>query len=119
MPYLISLVVLAGMIFALVDIITRDQSLVKHMPKTVWIFVVILMPFLGTVLWFAIGREYPRREVTRPPQFAPWATEPPAPPVRPRDARSTEQQLADLEREIEEERLRAELARRRESGEPA
>ena len=71
MPYLVSLVVLAGMIFALVDIITRDQSLVKHMPKTVWLFVVILLPFLGTVLWFAIGREYPRREVSRPPQFAP------------------------------------------------
>jgi len=30
-----------------------------------------------------------------------------------RDPRSTEQQLADLEREIEEERLRAEIARRR------
>jgi hypothetical protein len=40
--------------------------------------------------------------------------------VRPRDARSTEQQLADLEREIEEERLRAELARRRRDiGDPA
>ncbi|MEV8023621.1 PLD nuclease N-terminal domain-containing protein [Microbacterium sp. NPDC080220] len=118
MPYLVSLVVLAGMIFALVDIITRDQSLVKHMPKTVWLFVVILLPFLGTVLWFAIGREYPRREVSRPPQFAPWASEPA--PVRAHEARSTEQQLADLEREIEEERLRAELARRRrELGDPA
>ncbi|OAH51183.1 PLD nuclease N-terminal domain-containing protein [Microbacterium oleivorans] len=120
MPYLVSLVVLAGMIFALVDIITRDQSLVKHMPKTVWLFVVILLPFLGTVLWFAIGREYPRREVSRPPQFAPWASEPAPPPVRAHEARSTEQQLADLEREIEEERLRAELARRRrELGDPA
>lgn len=118
MPYLVSLVVVAGMIFALVDIITRDQSLVKHMPKTVWLFVVILLPFLGTVLWFAIGREYPRREVSRPPQFAPWASEPAPPPAR--EARSTEQQLADLEREIEEERLRAELARRRrELGDPA
>ncbi len=119
MPSLISLVVLAGMIFALVDIITRDQSQVKHMPKTVWLFVVILLPFLGTVLWFVIGREYPRREASRPPQFAPWATEPAAP--RPRESRSTEQQLADLEREIEEERLRSELARRRrdQQGEPA
>ncbi|WP_065570189.1 PLD nuclease N-terminal domain-containing protein [Microbacterium oleivorans] len=120
MPYLISLVVLAGMIFALIDIITRDQSLVKHMPKTVWLFVVIVLPFLGTVLWFAIGREYPQREVRRAPQFAPWASEPAAAPVRTPDARSTEQQLADLEREIEEERLRAELARRRRDlGDPA
>ncbi|RYF52638.1 MAG: hypothetical protein EOO27_28100, partial [Comamonadaceae bacterium] len=93
----------------------RDNSQVKHMPKMVWLLLVILIPLLGSILWFAIGREYPERSAApRPPQFAPWATEPPAPaPAAPRDHRSTEQQLADLEREIEEDRLRAELARRR------
>lgn len=111
MPYAVSLLVLAGMIFALVDIIIRDQSQVKHLPKVAWVFLVILLPFLGTVLWFAIGREYAQQRTQRPPAFAPWASEPPAPPVR--ETRSTEQQLADLEREIEVERLRSEIARRR------
>ncbi len=115
MPYVFSLLVLVGMVFAVVDIILRDEGQVKHLPKIVWLFLVILLPFLGTVLWFAIGREYAERSAPRAPQFAPWASEPPAPPraAAPHDARSTEQQLADLEREIEEERLRAELARRR------
>ena len=120
MPYLVSLVVLAGMIFALVDIITRDQSLVKHMPKTVWLFVVILLPFLGTVLWFAIGREYPENGIRlgRPQMQRPTRTAPAPPPVTPVDTRTTEQQIADLDREIEEWRLREELEkRRREQGE--
>lgn len=115
MPLVFSLLTLALTVFALIDIITRDNSQVKHMPKMVWLLLVILIPLLGSILWFAIGREYPERSAApRPPQFAPWATEPPAPaPAAPRDQRSTEQQLADLEREIEEDRLRAELARRR------
>ena len=115
MPYVFSLLLLAAMIFAIVDIITRDNWQVKHLPKAVWLILVILLPLIGTVLWFAIGREYPARE-SRParPQFAPWAADPPPPPPqRPRDPRSTEQQLADLEKEIEVERLRAEVARRR------
>lgn len=114
MPIILSLLMLAAMVFAIVDIILRDQSQVKHLPKTMWLILVILLPLLGTILWFAIGREWPEREVRpRAPQFAPWATEPPAPRMPRREERSTEQQLADLEREIEEERLRAELARRR------
>lgn len=109
MPYVFSLLVLAAMVFAIVDIILRDESQVKHLPKMMWLILVILIPLLGTILWFALGREYPERQAPRPPQFAPWAA---APPAAPRETRSTEQQLADLEREIEEERLRAELARR-------
>lgn len=114
MPLLFSLLTIALMIFAIVDIILRVDGQVKHLPKLVWLLLVVLLPFIGSVLWFALGREYPERAVSRPPQFAPWAQEPPAPaPAPPRDPRSTEQQLADLEREIEAERLRAEIARRR------
>ncbi|MFT4279685.1 PLDc N-terminal domain-containing protein [Microbacterium sp.] len=113
MPYVFSLLVLVGMVFAVVDIILRDESQVRHLPKMVWLFLVILLPLLGTILWFAIGREYPERQAPRPPQFAPWASEPAPPAAAPRDTRTTEQQLADLEREIEEDRLRAEIARRR------
>ncbi len=107
------LITLAAMVFAIVDIILRENWQVKHMPKAVWLILVIMLPMLGTILWFALGREYPAREARpQPPQFAPWAGAPPAPePAPPR--LSTEQQLAALEREIEEERLRAEIARRR------
>lgn len=110
---LFSLLILVAMVFAIVDIILRENWQVKHMPKAIWLILVIMLPMLGTILWFALGRAYPDRAVPAPPRFAPWASEPPPAPARPLDARSTEQQLADLEKEIEADRLRAELNRRR------
>ena len=29
----------------------------RHLPKTVWIILVIVTSILGSILWFAIGRE--------------------------------------------------------------
>jgi len=111
MPFLLSLLVLAAMIFALIDIIRRDEHEVRHLPKMMWLIIVILLPLIGTVLWFTLGRVYPEGGV-RMPRPAARTVAPPAPVAR-RETRTTEEQLADLEREIEEERLRAELARRR------
>jgi len=115
-----TLLIMAAMVLALVDIILRQDGEVKHLPKWAWVILVILVPLIGTVLWFALGREWPERQprAARPPQFAPWASAPPAPAAPAArtgmaDTRSTEQQLADLEKEIEEERLRAELRRQR------
>ncbi|WP_353115195.1 PLD nuclease N-terminal domain-containing protein [Microbacterium sp.] len=115
MPFL-SLIVIALMIVALIDIITRDDSQVRHMPKFVWLLLVILLPFIGAVLWFAIGREYPEGgiRVSRDRASRPARTDaPPAPPAAPADTRSTEEQIADLDREIEEWRLREEIAKRK------
>ncbi|MFE6997595.1 PLD nuclease N-terminal domain-containing protein [Microbacterium sp. NPDC057659] len=116
MPVL-SILVLALTVVALIDIITRDDSQVKHMPKLVWILLVVFLPLIGGVLWFAIGREYPeggirlgRERRERPAQRQPSA---PVAPARPVDTRSTEEQIADLDREIEEWRLRDEIAKRR------
>jgi len=115
---LLSLLVLALMIGALIDVIMRDESQVKHLPKMVWIILIILLPLIGGILWFALGREYgdggislprmPRRE-ERPQRSAPVIVDHPAPA----DTRTTEQQIADLDREIEEWRLREEIAKRK------
>lgn len=114
MPFLFSLLVIALMIGALVDIITRDDSQVKHLPKMVWIIIVILLPLIGSLLWFAIGREYgdagiriPRMRREAPP------TRTESRPTAPVDTRTTEQQIADLDREIEEWRLREEIEKRK------
>jgi hypothetical protein len=48
-------------IAALADIITRDDSLVKHLPKMVWILLVLFLPLIGSILWFALGHEYVAR----------------------------------------------------------
>lgn len=117
MPFLFSILVLALMIGALIDIITRDDSQVKHLPKMMWLIVVILLPLIGGLLWFGLGRDYgdggipiPRmRRAARPARPGPTTVKA-APPS---DVRTTEQQIADLDREIEEWRLRQEIEKRR------
>ena len=121
MPFLFSLLIIALMIGALIDIITRDSALVKHLPKMVWIIIVILLPLIGSVLWFAIGREYgeggiqiPRMQREQRPAAPTRVRQ--APPAPPTDTRTTEQQIADLDREIEEWRLREEIEKRKREG---
>ncbi|MFB4353632.1 PLDc N-terminal domain-containing protein [Microbacterium sp. LS_15] len=124
MPFLFSLLVIALMVGALVDIIRREDSQVRFLPKMAWIIIVILLPLIGSLLWFAIGREYseaglriPRMRAAATPSAPRRADPMPAVPV---DTRSTEEQIADLDREIEEWRLRAEIEKhRRDSGENA
>jgi len=115
MSFLFSLLVIALMIGALIDIITRDSSLVKYLPKLAWIIIVILLPLIGALLWFGIGREYGEAGIRIPRMRRP--ERPSAPtnvrPAPPMDTRTTEQQIADLDREIEEWRLRQELEKKR------
>jgi hypothetical protein len=102
------------MVFALVDIIRADRWSIRHLDRSLWIIIVILLPLIGSVLWFAIGRDYdrsidlgsfgdPRRRDVLPPVES-----------------TTERELAALDREIERQeqddrirRLEAELRARR------
>ncbi|WP_306892739.1 PLD nuclease N-terminal domain-containing protein [Agromyces albus] len=113
-------IVLAAMVFALVDIIMRDDGQVKHLPKFGWVILVVLLPLIGTLLWFTIGREYSGAspfEAFGSVRQSRAETRIPLPST---DTSSTEQQLADLDREIEYYRRRAELERlkREADGEP-
>ncbi|CAN5496564.1 hypothetical protein BH10ACT4_BH10ACT4_00160 [soil metagenome] len=83
------------MIFALVDIIRADRWSIRYLDKSLWLIIVILLPLIGSVLWFTIGRDYGqsvdlgsfgdprRREALAPVESA------------------TERELAALDREIE------------------
>ena len=110
MPYLIAGINLALFIASLVDIIRIPDDRVRYLPKMAWIIVVILLPFIGSLLWWIIGREYEQKPVIST-RF-PVRMEQPQRPA-PTQFRTTEQQLADLEREEREAKLREELARRR------
>ncbi|MGF2950580.1 PLDc N-terminal domain-containing protein [Microbacterium alcoholitolerans] len=121
MPFLFTLLIIGLMVFAVVDIIRRDDSQVRYLPRIVWLFLVIIIPLLGSVLWFALGRVYPEGGITlgRTPRAA--STGPrssvPVTPVVPLDTRTTEEQIADLDREIEEWRLRQEIEKRKQERE--
>ena len=116
MAAVLPVIIVLLMVFALIDIITRDDWQVKHLPKFGWIILVILLPLIGTALWFAFGREYGGSRAAEglgammATRVRPAAA-PPAPAARPVDQRTTEEQLAELDREIEYYRRRAELER--------
>ena len=56
-PLLIPLIIieLALLIIALVDLIRREQ--VKHFPKWVWVLIIVLLNFLGSIAYLILGRE--------------------------------------------------------------
>ncbi len=120
---LLTLIVLVG---ALVDIITAEEWRIKHLPKVFWIIIVILMPLVGSILWFAVGRDYARPVTPTASTDARRQADAPAAPleaVTPGSfgVRNTEAELAALDREIasyeKAERIRqleAELRARRE-----
>jgi hypothetical protein len=43
-------------IFCLVDVIVTDDSLCRHLPKLMWLLVVLLLPLVGSILWLAAGK---------------------------------------------------------------
>jgi len=43
-------------IYCIYDVITTEQALVQHLPKLVWLLVVVLLSDLGSLLWLAFGR---------------------------------------------------------------
>ena len=55
-------------IFCLVDVIVTDDSLCRHLPKMMWLLVVLLLPLVGSILWLAVGkpRVQSRGYTTRP-----------------------------------------------------
>lgn len=55
--FLLTIATLAVMIFALVDIITSDEWRIKHLPKVAWAIIVILLPMIGSIIWFVLGKE--------------------------------------------------------------
>lgn len=123
---LLTVLFLAAYIGALVDIITRPDGHVQHLPKVVWILLVVFLPLIGSVLWFTIGRGA-RVHVERggfgDPRRSDVLTLPPE-QRRTGQARSTEEELAALDREIEFHqqqdrirRLEAELEERRKQAE--
>ena len=55
--YLPFLIAAAVLIYTVVDIALIDRSRVKGLPKILWVLIVLVLPIIGAVLWFFLGRE--------------------------------------------------------------
>jgi hypothetical protein len=49
-------------LYAIFDVISSEEMLVRNLPKTVWLMIVIFLPDVGSIAWLLLGR----------PQFAGW-----------------------------------------------
>lgn len=52
----VPIVVLVVFVYGLIDAIRTDPQLTKGISKPAWIVVQIVLPVIGAVLWFIIGR---------------------------------------------------------------
>ena len=64
----VPIVILAVFVYGLVDLIRTDARLTRGISKTAWIFVQILLPVVGALIWFLIGR--PRATDTAPVAYS-------------------------------------------------
>lgn len=94
----VPLIVAGLMVFSIVDIVTIAGDRVRHLPKLAWVLLVVFLSFVGSLLWFLLGRE-PNPSSPRARRAAPRRG-----PVAPDD---DPEFLARLRREREqEERIR-------------
>ncbi len=122
--FIVGPLIFALWVYCLIDAITSRDDEVRHLPKIVWIILVLLFPFIGSIAWLAVGR--PQRAPRRPSAY-----ERPTPEFpeydRPgrmaaTDPESDEEFLRKVRERAEEQRRRAAEERRREqernAGEP-
>ncbi|MGA9871700.1 MAG: PLD nuclease N-terminal domain-containing protein [Rhodococcus sp. (in: high G+C Gram-positive bacteria)] len=55
MPYL-GLLIMILWVFCLIDVVTADESGVRHLPKMVWLLFVVFIPLAGSLVWLIAGR---------------------------------------------------------------
>ncbi|WP_460730192.1 PLD nuclease N-terminal domain-containing protein [Nocardia heshunensis] len=125
MPYaLVGLITLGLWVYCLIDIITSPETGIRHLPKGLWLLIVIFIPTLGALLWLILGRpireSYGPRSTTsyseydRPGRYVPQ--DPAADEAFLRGLRErAEQQRAEARRQ--EQARQQDLDRRREQGE--
>jgi hypothetical protein len=94
------ILVLAIDIYALVDVILTDPYRIKSLNKFFWVVIILLLPLIGAILWFAIGKEHGQ---SARPQQRMRAIGPDDDPAFLRNARRLEEQderIRRLEQEL-------------------
>ena len=53
---LVGLVVLALWIYCIFDVISTDETVMRNLPKVLWLVIVIFLPTIGSISWLLLGR---------------------------------------------------------------
>jgi hypothetical protein len=123
MQAVFSILLVAFMIFALVDVITRDSSRIRYLGKLGWVIVIVLLPLIGSALYFVIGRERDERAETlsfgdparaEARRYDPSRTSRASAEFTADDERAIEEEIAFHEKQAEIRRLEADIKAKRE-----
>ncbi|MFE3328618.1 PLD nuclease N-terminal domain-containing protein [Streptomyces sp. NPDC059176] len=68
--YLPFILILALTIYAFIDCLNTSEDEVKHLPKVVWVIIILLFSIVGPVVWLAAGKA--RRGAAGGAAPAPW-----------------------------------------------
>jgi hypothetical protein len=60
------LVFLALWIFCFIDVLTTREAACRNLPKLAWIFIVLLLPLVGSIAWLVAGRAWDRSTIAAP-----------------------------------------------------
>jgi len=101
-PELLFFVLVGLLIYCLVDIVTSDGAQVRNLPKWAWFLLVLVLPPVGVLLWFMLGR--PPRPYGGPMER--WSS------AEPRARRPRRSRPAPAERVDDEATIRARIAER-------
>lgn len=69
------------LVFCVLDCIATDSSLVRNLPKTLWIMLIIFLPTIGSIAWLLLGR--PEKTRFNPGDTRPRLNPPTGRPQRP------------------------------------
>ncbi|MBG6183934.1 hypothetical protein IWX65_001902 [Arthrobacter sp. CAN_A214] len=110
MPRLLLFLAILGVaviIYALIDCIMSKRHEVRSISKPAWLVIILLLPLIGTAMWFLFGR--PRSTPPGPPR--PARRHPTAPDDDPQFLQNLEtkrrQQARETERRRKEQELKA------------
>ncbi|MEV6653355.1 PLD nuclease N-terminal domain-containing protein [Streptomyces sp. NPDC051219] len=54
--YLPFILILALTIYAFIDCLNTPEDEVRHLPKVVWVIIILLFSIVGPIVWFAAGK---------------------------------------------------------------
>jgi Phospholipase_D-nuclease N-terminal len=52
------LILLGLWLFCIIDVITTDESRIRNLPKLAWLFIVLLLPDIGSIAWLVGGHTW-------------------------------------------------------------
>lgn len=66
---LLLLVTLAVTIYAVIDAIQTEDTRIQHLPKLIWIVLILLFSPIGAIAWFFTGRQRGPQNGRQGPRF--------------------------------------------------